>query len=73
MPKKEPNLTSPYYQPESSVSLFKLRLIQHINLMRMPTVQDDHGKCSRECHIVERNHTLEAIKHFVTNVEGVEK
>lgn len=70
----EPNLnsTSPYYQPEASVALFKLRLIQHLDLLRMPRPDGLHGqRCSQECHIAERNHTIETIKHFVSNVQAM--
>lgn len=73
MQKKQSNSTSPYYQPESSVTLFKMRLVQHLELMRMPTVAGQHDpECSRECHLMERNHTIEAIKHFVTNIPSVD-
>ena len=73
MPEKETSKPSPYYQPESSVTLFKLRVIQHLEMMRMPAVKDSHDeKCHRDCHIMERNHTIEAIKHFISNVQGVD-
>ncbi len=68
------NKISPYYQSESSIALFKLRLIQHLDLLRMPMPHNSHEhECSRDCHIIERNHTLENIKHFLTNVEVVDK
>lgn len=74
-PAKKPNPASPYYQPESSVTVFKMRLIQHLEMLRMPTTKPGHEHeqdCQRDCHIMERNHTIEVIKHFVSNVEGVD-
>lgn len=73
--KMENKSPSPYYQPENSITLYKMRLVQHLRLLRMPTPQSQHKHtegCSRDCHIIERNHTLDTIMHFVNNVEVVD-
>lgn len=61
-----------YYQPEISVAAFKLRLTQHLEMLRMPVMLPQHGKdCARDCHIIERNHTLESIKEFIQNIDSM--
>ena len=71
MPNKE--VKSQYYQPENSVALLKLRLLQHLELMRIPVQLEGHNNGCTECHGIERNQTLDAIKFFLTNVPSVEK
>lgn len=71
VPKHNEGQTSPYYQPENSVATMKLRILQHLDLMRMPAESQHTDKCSRECHMMERNHTIEAIKHFISNVQAI--
>lgn len=64
-------LESPYFQPEQSVQVLKRKLIAHLDLLKMPVSLPTHGdECARNCHIIERNHTLEAIRHFVTTVDN---
>lgn len=42
------------------------RILRHLELLRVPIHQLHlEGKCSRDCHLLERNHTVDAIKHFI--------
>lgn len=70
--KKMPNANkSPYYQPDNSVASFKMRLEQHLEMMRMPISLPQHQhECSRDCHIIERNHILQVIKDFLKSVDS---
>lgn len=64
---KSPNSPSPYYQPESSVDLMKIRILRHLELMKMPTeAASTHASvCSKDCHVIERNHTLESVRQYI--------
>lgn len=43
-----------------------VKILKHLELLRVPIAQMHlGGKCSRDCHLLERNHTLDAIKHFI--------
>lgn len=67
-PKKSKSTLSPY-QPRVTVSQFKKSLIEHLDLLTMPVA--DHPKtkvCTRDCHIIERNSTVAALKHFIKNM-----
>lgn len=62
---------SPYFQPELNVPLFKTRLLEHLHILEMPKPLENHAHgCERECHIVERNHTIEVIRQFVEGVDN---
>lgn len=67
-PKKQNSVVSPI-QMRVTVSQFKRELIQHLNLLTMPVAEHTRvNKCMRDCHIIERNQTVEALKHFIKNM-----
>lgn len=64
---KDKSIPSPFQRsnPESEVVA---KILRHIELLKMPVLaQHLTGKCSRDCHIIERNHVLESVKHFIEN------
>jgi len=63
---------SPYFQPDTPASVFKLNLLKHLEMLRMPLPeQKEHDmECGRSCHIIERNHTIEIINEFVKGVDN---
>lgn len=56
-------------QMRVTVTQFKKALNEHLDLLIMPVA--DHpkvSKCTRDCHVIERNHTVAALKHFIKNM-----
>lgn len=68
MVQKKPRLVKSPIQMRQTVGQFKAILIEHLELLTMPVA--DHPKvkvCSRDCHVIERNSTVAALKHFIKN------
>lgn len=66
MPPKKDAMPSPFFQPSSNLGAFKAHLLQHLELLRMPYLNPNHeSPCDRDCHIIERNHTLEVLRELI--------
>lgn len=58
---------SPFQMEDPAVEIIA-KILKHLDLLRMPILRHHVTKeCSRDCHIIERNHTLEAVEHFIEN------
>lgn len=67
-PKKEEGVPSPFQPRQEPSRELLAKIVRHLDLLRMPVLSHHlSGKCSRDCHIIERNHTVDAIKHFIDN------
>lgn len=65
------NTVSPFFQPGISAEAFKDSLLKHLDILSMPSSLDEHDHgCERDCHIMERNHTINTIRRFVEGKGG---
>lgn len=66
--KKAKGVVSPI-QMRVTVSQFKRAIIEHLDLLSMPVAEHARVKtCSKDCHVIERNATVAALKHFIKNM-----
>ena len=57
---------SPYFGAEDPDAPFKARLLSHLEMLAIPRPRRvGKGECNRDCHIIERNHTLDLVKQFI--------
>lgn len=69
---KKKGKRSPYYETSDPVALYKIAFRHQLELLRIPYQRrrsHKEGACSRECHIIERNHAIDVIEHLI----GVDK
>lgn len=62
-------IKSIYYQPRMSVADFKVCLLKQLHLLEMPKAIDSTHQCERECHILERNHTIKVLQKFIEDLD----
>lgn len=62
------SIPSPFQNSNDPAVEILAKILKHLDLLRMPVLTHHMTKqCSRDCHIIERNHTIEAVKHFIEN------
>lgn len=65
MSKKSPQ-PSPYFDASDPTAQFKAQLLSQLDMLLLPRpVRHTKGICNRECHILERNHTVELVRTFI--------
>lgn len=68
--RNKPLVKSLYFQPEMTLGMFKNNLLKHLSVLEMPKGTEEHGhECNRNCHMMERNHTIETIRQYVEGKE----
>lgn len=56
---------SPFSGREPQADFIK-KILKHLDHLRVPILTHHlGGKCSRDCHLIERNHTVDAVKFFI--------
>lgn len=62
------NTPSPYFDGRSGVEAIRNEIIAHLERLRIPLEVGEHH-CSKECHAIERNYTIDALKYFIESLE----